>query len=64
MAMFSLKWWSIHPIALLKRKKVSFDDFYMTTWERGNESERKMEPQIPHLRDNFLKPVGKKVGYK
>ena len=29
--------------------KVSFDDFFMTAWERENESERKKEPQIPRL---------------
>ena len=28
---------------------MSFDDFYMTTWEQENESKRKKEPQIPRL---------------
>ena len=45
----SLKWWSFHPIPLFEWKKVSFDDFFMTTWARENESERKKEPQIPRL---------------
>ena len=34
-------------------KKVSFDDFFMVTWEREKESERKKEPQIPRL-NHFL----------
>ena len=33
----------------LKEKKESFDDFFMTTWEQDNKSERKKEPQIPRL---------------
>ena len=37
----------------LNEKKVSFDDFFMTTWER--ESERKKEPQILRLSLN-VKP--------
>ena len=32
-----------------EQKKLSFDDFLMTTSERENESERKKEPQIPRL---------------
>ena len=44
---FLLKWWSCHQIHLFERKKVSFDDFFMTTWERENE--RKKEPQISRL---------------
>ena len=43
-----------NPIPLFERKKVSFDDFFMTTWERENESERKKEPQIPRLSQWFL----------
>ena len=39
----SLKWWSFH---LSLNKKMSFDDFFMTTWKRENESVRKKEPQI------------------
>ena len=31
------------------KKKLSFDDFLMTTWVRENESERKKEPEIPRL---------------
>ena len=31
------------------KKKMSFDDIFMTTWEHENESERKKEPQIPRL---------------
>ena len=38
------------PNTFFEQKKVSFDDFYMTTWEQENESERKKDPQIPRLR--------------
>ena len=31
------------------KKKMSFDEFLMTTWEQENESDRKKEPQIPRL---------------
>ena len=41
--MKTLKWWSFHPIPLFEQKKLSFDDSFMTTWERENE--RKKEPQ-------------------
>ena len=34
-------------------KKLSFDDFLMTTWEQENESQRKNKSQIPPL--NLLK---------
>ena len=30
-------------------KKLSFDDFLMTTWNGENESQRKKKPQIPRL---------------
>ena len=33
----------------LNEKKVSFNDFFMMTWERENERE-KTEPQIPRQR--------------
>ena len=28
---------------------MSFDNFYLTTWEQENKSESKKEPQIPRL---------------
>ena len=34
-------------------KKVSFDDFFMTTWEQEKKSKRKKEPQYPHLNLQF-----------
>ena len=30
---------------LFKQKKVSFDDFFMTTWEQENKTKEKKEPQ-------------------
>ena len=50
----SFKWWSFHPIPIFERKKCHLMTFFMTTWERENESERKKEPQIP--RHSVLKP--------
>ena len=44
---FSLKRWSFYPISLFEQKKMSFDNFFMTTWEQENEIERKKEPQMP-----------------
>ena len=32
-------------------KKVSFDDFLVTTWQREDKSQRKKEPQIPYPSD-------------
>ena len=32
-----------------ERKKLSFDDFLMTTWEQKNKSKRKKEPEIQRL---------------
>ena len=40
----------------LNEKKVSFDIFFMTTWERENE--RKKEPQIPRLDHVTQQPKG------
>ena len=37
------------PNTSLKRKKVLFDDFFMTTWDQENVSEKKKEPQILYL---------------
>ena len=51
---FSLKSWSFHIIFFFEQKKEISDDFFMTTWERENKSERKKEPQIPHLYCNRL----------
>ena len=33
---------------LFEQKRVSFDDFFMTTWEQENESKRKKEPRQEH----------------
>ena len=49
MIKFSLKLWCFHSNPFFEPKKLSFDDFLMTTWERENESERKKEPEIPCL---------------
>ena len=37
----------------LNKKKVSFDEFFMMTWEGENESERKKEPQIPPHKESL-----------
>ena len=37
----SFKWWFFHSIQLFERKKVWFDDFFKTNWEREKEIERK-----------------------
>ena len=45
----------------LNKKKVSFDDFFMTTWERENESKRKKEPQILRQEHAMFKNTNAKI---
>ena len=47
----SLKRWYFHPIPIFERKKVSFDDFFMMTWEQENKSK---EHQIPCHSEHLL----------
>ena len=42
-------------------KKVSVDEFFMTTWERENESERKKEPQILRQEHAMFKNTNAKI---
>ena len=43
-------------------KKVSFDDFLVTTWEQENESQRKKEPQIPRPREQKERHLSSRKG--
>ena len=45
---------SLSEIIIIWVKTSSFDDFFLTTWERENESDRKKEPQIPPYNTKFL----------
>ena len=36
----------------LNKKKVSFGDFFMMTWDQENQSEVKKEPQIPRQKES------------
>ena len=55
--------WKHHYFHSNELKKVSFDDFFMTTWERENKSERKKNHKLPLYTHScrFLFFLSKKV---
>ena len=42
----------LFPIPLFERNKVSFDEFFMMTWDQENQSEVKKEPQIARQKES------------
>ena len=54
MIKYSLKWSHYSLNSHFEWEKLSVDDFWMKTWEREFESQRKKKPQIPRLIQDLM----------